>query len=117
MTGWIEPPPRNGAARDASAKAADSLLLVVVLNDRRWGRDLPRDEEAFPPLSTPPFGLERRTCSQTNSSVPQFETTQENIAVTKRKWADFRNATPNNTVVENTATVDVPRDAAQARLN
>jgi hypothetical protein len=117
MTGWIEPPPPQRRGTGCVGKGCLILCCLLLFLMIAGGVGIylgMRKHSAV--VHAAVWARKTHLLADEPAPVPQFETTQENIAVTKRKWADFRNATPNNTVVENTATADVPRDARSGQV-
>jgi len=109
MTGWIEPPPSQRRGTGCVGKGCLILccLLLFLAVAGAVGIYLGMKKHSAV-VHAAVWARKTHLLADEPAPVPQFETTQENIAATKRKWADFRNATPNNAVVENTATADVP---------
>ena len=117
MTGWIEPPPpqRRGTGCVGRGCLILLCLLLFLAIAGAVGIYLGMKKHSAV-VHAAVWARKTHLLADEPAPVPQFETTQENIAVTKRKWSDFRNATPDNTPVESPATTDVPRDTRSGQV-
>ena len=117
MTGWIEPPPPQRRGTGCVGKGCFILccLLLFLLIAGVVGIYLGMKKHSAV-VHAAVWGRKTHLLADEPAPVPQFETTQENIAVTKQKWADFRNATPTEATVENTTTPDIPRETRAGQV-
>ena len=117
MTGWIEPPPPQRRGTGCVGKGCLILccLLLFLMIAGAVGIYLGmRKHSAI--VHAAVWAKKTHLLADEPAPVPQFETTQENIAATKQKWSNFRNATPNDVAVENPPTADVPRDTRAGQV-
>ena len=121
MTGWIEPPPPQRRGTGCVGKGCLILLclLLFLAIAGAVGVYLGMKKHSAV-VHAAVWARKTHLLADEPAPVPQFETTQENIAVTKRKWADFRNATPNNppnnTPAEPPPITDVPHDTTSGQI-
>ena len=117
MTGWIEPPPPQRRGTGCVGKGCLILccLLLFLMIAGAVGIYLGMKKHSAV-VHAAVWGRKTHLLADEPAPVPQFETTQENIAVTKQKWADFRNATPTEAAVENTTTPDIPRETRAGQV-
>ena len=117
MTGWIEPPPPQRRGTGCVGKGCLILccLLLFLMVAGAVGIYLGMKKHSAV-VHAAVWARKTHLLADEPAPVPQFETTQENIAVTKQKWSNFRNATPNDVAAENPATPDVPRDTRAGQV-
>ena len=117
MTGWIEPPPpqRRGTGCVGKGCLVLCCLLLFLMIAGAVGIYLGmRKHSAI--VHAAVWAKKTHLLADEPAPVPQFETTQENIAATKQKWSNFRNATPNDVAVETPPTAGVPRDTRAGQV-
>ena len=117
MTGWIEPPPPQRRGTGCVGKGCLILccLLLFLMVAGAVGIYLGMKKHSAV-VHAAVWARKTHLLADEPAPVPQFETTQENIAVTKQKWSNFRSATPNDVAAENPATPDVPRDTRAGQV-
>ena len=117
MTGWIEPPPPQRRGTGCVGKGCLILccLLLFLMVAGAVVIHLGMKKHSAV-VHAAVWARKTHLLADEPAPVPQFETTQENIAVTKQKWSNFRNATPNDVAAENPATPDVPRDTRAGQV-
>jgi len=117
MTGWIEPPPPQRRGTGCVGKGCLILccLLLFLMIAGAVGIYLGMKKHSAV-VHAAVWARKTHLLADEPAPVPQFETTQENIAVTKQKWSNFRSATPNDVTAENRATPDVPRDTRAGQV-
>src|SRR5439155_17312769 len=110
MTGWIEPPPPQRRGTGCVGKGCLILccLLLFLMVAGAVGIYLGMKKHSAV-VHAAVWARKTPLLADEPAPVPQFETTEENIAVTKQKWSKFRNSTPNNVSAKNQTTPDVPR--------
>src|SRR5437660_87500 len=117
MTGWIEPPPPQRRGTGCVGKGCFILccLLLFLMIAGAVGIYLGMKKHSAV-VHAAVWARKTHLLADEPALVPEYETTQQNIAVTKRKWADFRNATPSSIPLENAPTADIPRDTRSGQV-
>lgn len=111
MTNWIEPPPqrpRMGCFGKGCLILSCFLVLLIIACAIGLHFGMKRHSAV---LRGAVWAKKAHLLTEAPATIPQFETTDESIAATKEKWAEFRhpalpnsNATPEATVPDSEVT-------------